>query len=245
MVENGDGHKPVWITEMGWTIDPPPEQADIVVNLEQQADYLADALAIIRRDWPWVELITVWNLSVPEPGDPFGGYSLLDAEGQPRPVYYAWQKAIGSQAERGAPMPSLKQANHVQILGQNVPIHLGDSHERPPWWPLFAGRKPSLTWTGGFYMVDSGTDDWTLVLELMQQNEIGASVTINGVVLSPDLPQQDFTRRWLTVRRPVPASILRPGYNELTFTTATLIPDAQHYNFVWDDVQLRNVRLAR
>jgi hypothetical protein len=245
MVKNGDAHKPVWITEMGWTVDPPPEQLNIKVDLAQQATYLADSLKIIRRDWPWVELITVWNLSVPTPGDPFGGYSLLDFNREPRPVYHTWRQAIGNQAEQRGVTPQLEQSNTVYILGRDVTVHLGDSDERPPWWPLFAGRKPSLTWTGGFYLTDPGPTDWTLILELMQLNEIGTSVVINGVPLVPDLPQQDFTRRWLTVRRPVPASILHPGYNELTITSVRLIPDAQHRNFVWDDFQVRHIRLVR
>ena len=102
MVENGDRHKPVWITEMGWTIDPPRDQTDIRVSLEQQATYLVESLELIRREWPWVELITVWNLSRPMLGDPFGGYSLLDESGQPRPAYEAWRQAVGSRAERGS-----------------------------------------------------------------------------------------------------------------------------------------------
>jgi GH35 family endo-1,4-beta-xylanase len=245
MVEKGDRHKPIWITEMGWTIDPPPEQADIQVSLEQQAEYLADALDIIRQEWPWVELITVWNLSLPTPGDPFGGYSLLDESGQPRPAYEAWQQATGSRTERGAPIAQAEQHNPVTILAKDAIIHLGDSNLRPPWWPLYAGRKPSTTWMGGFYMHDPVSTDWVLLLETMQQNEVGASVTINGVPLSPDLPQQDFTRRWLAVRRTVPVSLLRPGYNELTFISVRLIPDAQHDEYVWSDFQFRNVRLVR
>ena len=43
----------------------------------------------------------------------------------------------------------------------------------------------------------------------------------------------------------MPVSLLRPGYNEFTITAARLLPDVQHRNFVWDDMQLRNVRLAR
>jgi len=245
MMENGDGDKPVWITEMGWTGDPPPEQLDIGVGLEQQADYLVDALEIIRRDWPWVELITVWNLSVPTPGDPFGGYSLLNSSGQPRPAFEAWRQAAGSRNERGAPEVQIAQHNPVIILAKDAPIHLGDTDLQPPWWPLFGGRKPSLSWTGGFYMVAPGNADWTLMLELMQQNELGATVAINGVALSPDLPQQDFTRRWLTVHRSVPVEILHPGYNEITITTVRLLPDAQHDEFVWDDFQMRNIRLVR
>ena len=246
MVEYGDVYKPIWITELGWTIEPPPEQADIGVTLEQQAGYLVEALELIRRDWPWVELITVWNLSQPEPGDPFGGYSLLDFSGQPRPAYEAWRQAAGSRTERGWPAThEVAQDSPVSILAEDAIIHLGDSDLQPPWRPLFAGRKPSLTWRGGFYMVDPGSTDWELRMELMHQNEMGNRIMLNGMPLSPALPQQDFTRRWLTVRRSAPVSLLRPGYNELILTSIRLIPDAQHGEFVRDDLQVRNVRLVR
>jgi len=245
MEENEDGHKPVWITELGWTVDPPPDQADIGVTLTEQADYLGEALAFTRREWPWVELVTVWNLSRPAPGDPFGGYSLLDEKGRPRPGYETWQQVAGRRAERGVTVKTAPQDNPIPILAADAIIHLGDSDLRPPWHPLFGGRKPSLTWTGGFYLTDPGAHDWELLFELMQQNEIGATVAINGVALSSPLPQQDFTRRWITVQRMVPAKLLRPGYNELTFTTVSLLPDAQQADFVWDDFQVRHVRLAR
>lgn len=245
MAANGDRAKPVWITEMGWTVEPPPEQPDIGVTLAQQADYLVDALALIRRDWPWVELVTVWNLSQPAPGDPFGGYSLLDSSGQPRPAYSAWQQAAGGGAEPGIATTQAEQSNPITILAQDAIVHLGDTSLLPPWWPLYAGRDPSLSWTGGFYLVDPGNADWTLLLELMQQNEVGATVAVNGVSLSPDLPQQDLTRRWLTVRRSVAAALLRPGYNELTVTTVRLLPDAQQPEFTWDDFQVKNIRLLQ
>ena len=245
MEENGDTDKPMWITEMGWTVAPPPEQRDIGVSLQQQADYLVEALAIIRREWPWVELVTVWNLSRPTPGDPFGGYSLFDMSGQPRLAFAAWQQAAGSRAARGIPVAQIEQRNTVMILGEDVKIHLGDSDLQPPWWPLYGGHIPSLTWTGGFYIADPGSADWELRLELMHQNEVGNKITINGAPLSLSLPQQDFTRRWLTARRAVPVSLLRPGYNEITFSSVRLIPDAQHDEFVWDDFQVRNIRLVR
>jgi len=133
----------------------------------------------------------------------------------------------------------------VTILARDAIIHLGDTSLLPPWWPLFSGRDPSLTWTGGFYLVESGQAEWTLLLELMQQNEVGATVAINGRPLSPDLPQQDLTRRWLTVRRQVPAAWLRPGYNEITITSVRLLPDAQQEEFTWDDFQVKHIRLVR
>ena len=245
MVEYGDANKPVWITEMGWTVEPPPGQADIVVDLDQQATYLVQALEIIRRDWPWVELVTVWNLSVPGPADPFGGYSLLDPSGQPRPALAAWSAVAGSRQAQGLVPRQPAAAAHVAVLEHDVIIHLGDTHLQPPWWPLFGGRKPSLTWTGSFYLVEPGALDWTLSLELMQQNEIGSVLAVNGIPLTPDLPQQDFTRRWLTVQRVVPVELLKAGHNELTFTTVRLLPDAQQDEFVWDDFQVKNVRLVR
>ncbi len=244
MVEHGDRAKPVWITEMGWTIEPPPEQANIRVIPEQQADYLVDGLALIWRDWPWVQLVTVWNLSRPTPGDPFGGYSLLDPEGRPRPVYEAWRQAVEG-SERTGPAVRQTQPNTVKILADDAMIHLGDTDVKPPWWPLYAGRKPSIAWTGGFYVADPGTVNWTLLLELMQQNEMGNQVQINGTPLSPDLPRQDFARRWMTVRCAVPASLLHPGYNELTLTTVRLAPDTQHDDYVWSDFQFRNIRLVK
>jgi hypothetical protein len=265
MLEYGDGDKPVWITEMGWTVDPPPDQPDIGVSPTEQGAYLTGALDRVRREWPWVELVTVWNLSQPEPGDAFGGYSLIDPTGDPRPAYEMWRQAVGSEEleARGSGQEpagwgqeakgrdqsdqptSAAEIQVVPILAEDVIVHLGDSDLPSPWWPLFAGRKPSIAWTGGFYLRNPGASDWALVLELMQQNEIGASVAINGVDLSPDLPIEDFARRWLTVRRRVPVSALRPGYNELTVTTARLAPDLQHDEFAWDDFQIRNVRLVR
>jgi len=230
---------------MGWTIDPPPEQADIKVTLTQQADYLAEALHIIRQDWPWVELVTVWNLSKPTVGDPFGGYSLLDLSGKPRPALAAWQAAAGSRNSRGISAKSSVTQDEIIILASDVMIHLGDSDLQSPWWPLFGGHNPSLHWHGSFYLADPDQSDWSLSLELMQQNELGATLAINGVPLTPDLPQQDFTRRWLTVHRTVPQALLRPGHNELAITTVRLLPDAQQDGFVWDDFQIKNIKLYR
>jgi hypothetical protein len=247
MLGNGDGARPIWITEMGWTVEAPADQPDIAVSLEEQASYLNDALDQTRREWPWVELVTVWNLSQPEPGNPFGGYSLIGLDGDPRPAYEALSR-VAENRDSGIRtgrkrLGGRRQPEVVQVLAEDAIVHLGDSDLPSPWWPLFAGRKPSIAWTGGFYIQDPGRSDWTLALELMQQNEYGASVSVNGLTLSPDLPLEDFARRWLTVRRRVPVSALRPGYNEVTVRTVRLAPDLQHDEFAWDDFQIRNVRL--
>jgi GH35 family endo-1,4-beta-xylanase len=242
MVEFGDAAKPVWITEFGWTVNPPPEQPDIEVDLAQQAAYLVDALAHIEREWPWVELVTVWNISRLEADHPFAGYSLFEANGDPRPAFTQLQTVLN---RTGQPVSRLKNEDTITILSEDVVIHLGDSNLATPWRPLFAGRYPSLVWTGGFYLNDPGRQDWVLRLEMTQQSDLGAHMSVNGVRLQPDLPQQDFTRRWITSARVAPANILRPGHNEITVNTVSLIPDAHHYDYVWNDFEFRHVRLAR
>jgi hypothetical protein len=251
MLDNGDGDKPVWITEVGWTVDPPPDQPGTGVSLDQQAAYLTGALERVRREWPWVGLMTVWNLAPATPGDPFGGYSLLDAAGQPRPAYRAWQRVAvaGDQsrreAEEGERSGARTQPDRVPVLAEDVVIHLGDSDVPAPEWPLYGGRNPSQAWTGGFYLVDPGRSDWTLWIELEQQAEVGVRVTVNGTALAPDLPVADYARRWLSARRRVPVGLLRPGYNELAVTGVRLAPDLQHKNYTWNDFEFRAIRLVR
>lgn len=77
--------RPLWVKELGYTIGQGDQPW---VTPEQQAAYLSAALDRIGRDWPSVELVTVWNLvygRVPE--DEMSGYSLLNPDGSPRPAY--------------------------------------------------------------------------------------------------------------------------------------------------------------
>lgn len=77
--------KPMWIKELGYTIGQGNQPR---VTPEQQADYLVAALDRITHDWPFVELVTVWNLVHSRaPEDEMSGYSLLNPDGTPRPAY--------------------------------------------------------------------------------------------------------------------------------------------------------------
>jgi len=97
MVRNGDD-KPVWVTEMGWTIKGNEHLIWQEVTRAEQADYLVRSLEKIRSDYPWVELITVWNMGG-EASSEWGGYSLLELDGSPRPAYYALQEYVTSELE--------------------------------------------------------------------------------------------------------------------------------------------------
>jgi hypothetical protein len=59
------------------------------------------------------------------------------------------------------------------------------------------------------------------------------------------LPARDNAPTWVSVAFPVPAGLLRPGYNELTVEVSRLAPDYQKSDFTWGDVQFRRVRLER
>ncbi len=82
--------KPVWITELGYTVANGNQPA---VSEAQQADYLLAAQARAAEEWPWVELFTVWNLVYGRsPNDEMGGYSLVNPDLTPRLAFYAWQR---------------------------------------------------------------------------------------------------------------------------------------------------------
>lgn len=76
MLRHGD-HGPVWITEMGWTVQGNQHSVWQEVTRTQQAEYLVAALQRIREQWTWVELVTIWNFGG-ESSRAWGGYSLLE-----------------------------------------------------------------------------------------------------------------------------------------------------------------------
>lgn len=81
--------KPIWITELGYTVVDGNQPA---VSEAQQAEYLLAARARAAAEWPWVELFTVWNLVYGRsPTDEMSGYSLVNPDLSPRPAFYAWQ----------------------------------------------------------------------------------------------------------------------------------------------------------
>jgi hypothetical protein len=94
MVQNGDGDKPIWISEMNWNAVP-DEIADKrfgQVTLEQQAEYLPLAYERIRREWPWIGVANTWYLkratdAWEQAGKPEAYFRLLAPDFTPEPVY--------------------------------------------------------------------------------------------------------------------------------------------------------------
>ena len=93
MVQNGDGHKPIWISEMGWNVVPEGMEARFGrVTEEQQARYAVEAYERIQAEWPWIGVANTWFLKRPadwEKDQSWYYFRLLEPDFSPLPVYEA------------------------------------------------------------------------------------------------------------------------------------------------------------
>jgi hypothetical protein len=245
MLRHNESEKPVWITEMGWTVRGNEHSAWQEVTRAQQAEYLADALSHIRREWPWVDLITIWNLGGEAHPD-WGGYSLLEADGTPRPAYRALldYTASQNQAEVHTSAPgATSPPRRYQVLAEDAVIHLGDNRLPEPWVPLHQDRNPSTTWRGVVYVHDPGEAPWRLTLRLMQSNFWSNRVWVNGRPLPEPFPLEDFSKSWVSHTITVPAGLLKAGPNEIQITLAHATPLIQAKGFGYDKLQFKDIVL--
>jgi hypothetical protein len=73
MLDNNDGARQIWATELGWAIDPrtlgepcqPPDWY-FIYTPQQQADYLVRAYTWARSFWPWMGVMITFNFDFNE-----------------------------------------------------------------------------------------------------------------------------------------------------------------------------------
>ena len=108
MSANGDGSKPIWITEMGW----PTGGSSSVASEAQQASYLTNAAAIAFANG--VEKFFVYELKAPETNanDVESYFGILHSDFSFKPAYLSYRDAI-VRTESGAADP---YANAVFLL---------------------------------------------------------------------------------------------------------------------------------
>ena len=132
-----DESKPIWVTEIGWTTHGMGEHGWVTVSPEEQSNHLVDAWFKTRNEFPWVEVFTVWNLSLAESEreDEQAGYSLLDKDGTTKPAAESLRKTF---AARSLPqhvadwlITSLQMAmpdpDSISALAKDEEVHLGDN----------------------------------------------------------------------------------------------------------------------
>jgi hypothetical protein len=94
MVQNGDAHKPIWISEMNWNTVPDSiaDKRFGQVSLETQARFLPLAYERIRTEWPWVGVASTWFFkpaSDAEKDQVKYYFRLVEPDFTPLPVYDA------------------------------------------------------------------------------------------------------------------------------------------------------------
>jgi hypothetical protein len=250
MVEAGDALTPVWATEVGWTTNPSkPEEQWLRVSEEQQASYLVGAYEKAQREWPWLELLTFWNLSAGLPAsDEKAGYSILNDDYTPRPAYRALA-ALFAPLPPCSPTPQLFRPSTLEVLAPDVAIRLGDVDTLYPHWArLHCHHVPCRQWTGQFYVPDPGDGPWWLSMEIMQVEEAGNLVRINGHPLDPPaIPRRgkpDFASVWTVTELTVPPGVLQPGLNVIEVQSSPRLPVYHGAHARFESLQFRNVRLT-
>lgn len=97
MVANGDGDKPIMITESGWNDSPRWVWA---VRPGARIDYTIAAFAFAEENWPYVTNVCTWAFRYPAPAYSHRDYyTLVTPEFLPKPIYYELQGwATGREA---------------------------------------------------------------------------------------------------------------------------------------------------
>jgi polysaccharide biosynthesis protein PslG len=109
MVANGDGHKPIWFTEFGWSSHPNTgNEANWTrgVTLAQQADYLVRTLELVARDMPYVTNVFWYaERDRTDSNVQINNYGLLHTDLRPKPVLVAARDYLAARAAT-APAPA-------------------------------------------------------------------------------------------------------------------------------------------
>jgi beta-xylosidase/ribosomal protein L24E len=111
MVQRGDGDKPIWGTEFGWSAHPNTGTEGTWqrgVTEAQQADYLARSLTWFAANHPYVTNVFWYNERQKATGDPHeDNYGLLTRDLNDRPVYTKLKEVLtAAAATTVAPAPT-------------------------------------------------------------------------------------------------------------------------------------------
>ncbi|HUN21751.1 MAG TPA: hypothetical protein PK299_01305 [Anaerolineales bacterium] len=110
MVQNGDAHKAIWISEMNWNAIPPELFAQTgapfgKVTLAEQAQFVPQLYQRAEAEWNWVGVICVWffkRAADYEKDQPFYYFRMVEPDFTPLPLYDA-MKAYTAQWQSNQP----------------------------------------------------------------------------------------------------------------------------------------------
>lgn len=92
MVENGDGEKPIMITEGGWNDHPRWTRA---VRPGERIAYTLRAYEIAQEEWPWLEALCFWVFRFPWDQNSYQDYfTFVRTDFEPKPIYREVQQYL-------------------------------------------------------------------------------------------------------------------------------------------------------
>lgn len=111
MTRNGDAHKPIWISEMGWNVAPEGVRPDFGrVTEEQQGRYAVEAFRRAQEEWPWIGVNSYWYLKRPDDREidqAWYYFRMLEPDFTSLPVYDAVAEYATSEPDL-SPRPDWK-----------------------------------------------------------------------------------------------------------------------------------------
>lgn len=153
MVRNGDAHKPIWLSELGWNSLPPESGLPPIygqVTPEQQGRYAALAYQRMQQEWPWLGVGFYWFFKQADDrerdNNPQYYFRMVEPDFSPLPVY----EALKSQTRQPPVIyPGHHQAPHWAVTyqgsWQEVPAEGADFGRA---WAGQPGATASFTFAG-------------------------------------------------------------------------------------------------
>ena len=120
---HGDGHKSLWLTELGFSTCGNGDRW--CVSEQQQAEYVADSLRIVRG-WDFVAAAVVYNLrnKGSDPTDREHQFGLLHRDFTPKPAYAAFARALSeAPVTRQLAASPLARGGLVRIVDRGLVSH--------------------------------------------------------------------------------------------------------------------------
>jgi hypothetical protein len=139
MRANGDGAKPIWFTEFGWSSHPNwpgVENWNRGVSPELQADYLVRSLRYIGANYPYVTNVFWYNERNLASGVvQLDNYGLLNRDLSPKPAYTALKDYLGGAGAASTTTPvttTTPKSNRPKPKPRRTTAaaHKGQSHRR-------------------------------------------------------------------------------------------------------------------
>jgi hypothetical protein len=165
---------------------------------------------------------------------------------RPRPAYEALAATLPHLPPAA---PETVTVKAVELLSPDVAVRLGDVDTFYPHWArLHCRQVPCRRWTGQFYVDDPGPSPWRLSMEIMQVEEHGNLIRINGHALEPPaIPlrgKPDFASVWTVAELSVPPGVLQPGLNVIEVQLSPRLPVYHGGHVRFESLQFRGILLA-